>query len=67
MIQELTSASIKLEECNIAKSRSQTDYLLNEFISDYNIPNIINREGIRKETVEEMKEEFSEFIKKFQS
>jgi len=32
--------------------------MLNEFISDYKIPTIMQKDGIKKEIVEDMKAEF---------
>jgi len=54
-----------LEELNLTKSKSKAENKLNEFIAEYKIPNIVNKESFSSDVVENMKKEFLKFTEKF--
>jgi hypothetical protein len=65
LLKQLTDNFDSLEELNIKKSKSEAETSLNEFIADYKIPSIVNKDSFSKEVVSGMKKQFMAFISSF--
>ena len=67
LLKILTDQFDSLEEENMVKSMAAAETSLNEFIADYKIPNIVNKESFSKEMIQKMKKEFLSFVYMFKS
>jgi hypothetical protein len=65
LLKQLTDNFDTLEELNMQKSRTKAETNLNEFIAEYKIPNIVNKDSFGKNVVENMKNDFINFTTGF--
>lgn len=55
----------EIAEENASESVQNSESNINRFVAEYKIPNIVNKENLKRELVQEMKTEFMDFIRDF--
>lgn len=65
LLKNLTDNFDILEEENITKSIEAAENTLNQFVADYKIPNIVNKESMKRDMIQKMKSEFINFTRMF--